>query len=117
MNRDTDSICRKLLETRGPREVSEWINEGDNTLGELDRAKSLSLADEIYKAGAAHVYAIEIEEHPEGSSTGKLIVELPDDLAARQRVLAWAGKIASQQGFGDDPDTDTGQRYVFSMLD
>ena len=86
-------------------------------MGELDREESLSLADEIYKAGAAHVYAIEIEEHPEGSCSGKLITELPDDAAARQRVLAWAGKVASQQGFGDDPDTDAGQRYVFSMLD
>jgi hypothetical protein len=106
---------QETLENRGPQQVRDWIRQENRTLGELGREESLSLADEIYKAGAAHVYAIEIDEYPEGSNTGKLIIELPDDAAARERVLAWAGVIAREQGF--DAESDIGQRYVFSMLD
>ena len=112
---DSDSICKEILETGGPQEVSKWIHEGNNTLGELGRDESLSLADAIYKAGVSHVYAIEIHKYERGSNTGKLIIELSDDAAARKRVFAWAAKIAHEQGF--DPDRDVGQRYVFSMLD
>ena len=60
-------------------------------------------------------YAIEIDEYERGNNTGKLIIELPDDAAARKRVFAWAGKIAREQGF--DPEREAGQRYVFVMLD
>jgi len=112
---DLDSFCRELLETGGPQEVSKWIHEGKNTLGELGRDESISLADGIYKAGAPHVYAVEIDEYDQGENTGKLIIELSDDAAARKRAFAWAGKIAREQGF--DPECDVGQRYIFSMLD
>jgi hypothetical protein len=95
--------------------VSEWIRKENHTLGELGHDESVVLADAVYKAGAAHVYAVEIDEYEQGSNTGKLVVELPSNPADRKRVLGWAGKIAREQGF--DPETDVGQRYVFVMLD
>lgn len=81
----------------------------------LGRDESIALADAVYKAGAAHVYAIEIDEYDQHQNTGKLVIELPDDASARKRVFAWAGKIAREQGF--DPEREAGQRYVFVMLD
>ena len=89
---DSDSFCRELLETGGPQEVDKWIHEGKNTLGELGRDESISLADGIYKAVAPHVYAVEIE------NTGKLIIELSDDAAARKRAFRLGWQNCSRAG-------------------
>ncbi len=62
------------------------------------------------------VFAVEIEKYPGGmENTGKLVIELPVDPAARTSVFDWAAAIARESGF--DGDIDVGQRYLFVMLD
>jgi hypothetical protein len=111
-----DPFCKKLLAEKNPRELSEWLRDKSHTLGELPNDESSSLlAEELYAAGAAHVYGVEIHIYPGGENTGKLVIELPLDASARKKVLDWAAKIAHQQGF--DAYSDVGQQYVFVMLD
>ena len=112
-----DPFCKKLLAEGNPAELRDWLKSGSNTLGELTtNAESLKLANEIYQAGAIHVYAIEIDKYPHGSeNTGKLVIELPKDNGSRNKVINWAARIAHDQGF--DAYSDVGQQYIFVMLD
>jgi hypothetical protein len=80
------------------------------------REESIAVIQEIYDAGAEEVLAVEIDDYPdEGQNTGKPVIKLPDDAAARQRVFAWTAKVAESQGF--NAEQDSGQSYLFVMLD
>lgn len=117
-------FIRKRLEDQNSKksEALSWLEggEGRNTLGELPTAdESVELVREVYKAGAEKVLAIEIHEYdePDGvyGNTGKLILRLPSEPAARQRVFEWCAKQAEMQGF--DGPRDEGQTHVFVALD
>jgi hypothetical protein len=116
------SFCETLISKPDAKEAREWLQSARKrrfTLGELDSTqKSLALVEKAYASGAVRVTAVEIVEYPEmggGQNTGKLVIELPDAGSNRAKVLAWASKIAEEQGF--DALSDTGERYVFVMLD
>ncbi|MHC4333566.1 MAG: hypothetical protein ACYSUP_02735 [Planctomycetota bacterium] len=117
----SDEFVQRFLGDPNSREVLNWLrasSEDDfRSLGELETTdESITLVQEIYEAGAVYVLAVEIDEYPEGQNTGKLVIKLPeDDADARKRVFAWAGNVAQQQGF--DPEQDSGQSYLFVMLD
>jgi hypothetical protein len=99
-------------------EALGWLKESgtNNTLGELGTTgESIALVQAAYEAGALEVLAIEIDGYGDFENTGKLIVKLPTEKGARNRVLHWCGRIAVEQGF--DPEEDTGQTHVFVMLD
>jgi hypothetical protein len=121
-----DSWCESLISAPNAKEAREWIQTGRKpgfalvTLGELDSTEeSLAIVEKAYAAGAVRVTAVEIADYPDImgglQNTGHLVVTLPDAPSERAEVLAWAGEIAEEQGF--DAETDTGQRYVFIMLD
>jgi hypothetical protein len=117
-----DEFVQQFLGAPDTREVLEWLRskpEGElcRSLGESGSTEdSIALAQEIYDAGAVEVLAVEIDDYEgEGQNTGRLVIKLPDEPDARKRVFAWAGAIAESHGF--DPDIDTGQCYIFSMLD
>src|SRR5689334_4621493 len=97
---DNDFIQR-LLNDSPRRELMKWLRSGGgNTLGELEtNAESLALAEEAYATGAATIYAVEIDQYPEGENTGKLVIELPQDASLRQSVFDWAAKVAESMGF------------------
>jgi hypothetical protein len=118
----SDEFCQQFLDDPNTREVLEWLRskpEGElfRSLGESGSTEdSIALAQEIYDAGAVEVLAVEIDDYEEdGQNTGKLVIKLPDQADARKRVFAWANANSESQGF--DPEIDTGQRYLFSMLD
>lgn len=116
------SFCETLISKPDAKEARQWLQSGRKrrfTLGELDSTEeSLAFVEKVYAAGAARVTAVEICEYPEmggGQNTGKLVITLSDDPSERAEVLALAGEIAEEQGF--DAPSDTGERYVFVMLD
>lgn len=122
----SDEFCQQFLGDPNTREVLAWLRgkpEGElfRTLGELGSTEeSIALAQEIYDAGAVEVLAVEIDDYDEdddggGQNTGKLVVKLPDQPNARKRVFAWVN--ANSQSHGFDPEPDTGQNYLFTMLD
>ena len=121
MSRD---FIRERLEDQDSKksEALSWLEAGDgkNTLGELPTSdESVELVREVYEAGAEEVLAIEIDEYDEQDgiygNTGKLILRLPSEAAARQRVFEWCAKQAEKQGF--DGPKDEGQTHVFVSLD
>jgi hypothetical protein len=120
------NFCENLISAPNAKEAREWLQTGRGrgfalvTLGELDSTEdSLVLVEKAYAAGAVRVTAVEIDDYPDlmggCQNTGKLVVTLPDAPSKRAKVLAWASEIAEEQGF--DALTDTGERYVFVMLD
>jgi hypothetical protein len=113
-----DFIDARLNDPKSKKaEALKWLTEsGENTLGELGTTEeSIDLVQAAYDAGAEEVLAIEIDQYGENENTGKLLVKLPSEKEARKRVFAWCGTQAEAQGF--DAEEDTGQTYVFVMLD
>jgi hypothetical protein len=109
-----------LLAQPNSSEVIEWLRggkPGGRTLGELPTTDdSVVLAEELYSLGADRVTAVEIDRYETGDeNTGKLVISLPLCGAARARIFNWSATNARQLGF--DPDQDTGQKYLFIMLD
>lgn len=117
----SDEFCQQFLSAPDTREVLEWLQSAPvgefRSLGESGSTEdSIALAQEIYDAGAVEVLAVEIDDYEgEGQNTGKLVIKLPSGSEKRKPVLAWAGAIAESHGF--DAERDTGQAYVFVMLD
>lgn len=116
-----DMFCLELLARGVHHEALGWlrIGGGKNTLGELpDAESSLALVEAVHSAGALHVEAVEIDDYPQmggRQNTGKLVVTLPSDPAARLRVFGWSAPIAAS--LGSDPECDSGQQYLFVALD
>ena len=116
-----EKFIEKLLGKPNKAEALSWLSEASHesfrSVGELESNEvSLNLIQEIYKAGAVEVIAVEIDKYPDGGeNTGKLVIEMPQQAEARKRVLEWCNKVGEDQGF--DPSEDYGQRFEFVMLD
>lgn len=100
-------------------EALEWLRAGSpdsfRNLGEMEAEESIEFVERLYDLGAEKVLAVEIDEYPEGANTGHLLVHLPVDDAARERLFAFEREHATSHGF--DGTTDEGQEYIYLKLD
>lgn len=113
-----DEFCLNLINNTNSAEVLPWLRDGNKprSLGVIGSTKeSIEFVEEAFEAGAVQVFAVEIDDEDDFENTGKLCIELPDNLLLRTKILDWTGKIAAEQGYEQEPDV--GQRYVFVMLD
>lgn len=115
-----DEFVSRFLGAPDTQEAQAWLQAASaddfRSLGEDESTEeSLALVRELYAAGAEEVLAVEIEEYDEGQNTGKIVIKLPRDADSRAAVLVIANDLIQSQGF--DPEVDTGQSYVFVMLD
>jgi hypothetical protein len=128
MSQDPDElVIRKFLGDPKKTEILAWLkgagSNDERTLGEMDAEASVALAEEAYRAGASEVLAVDIvefvREYVDGDvrvqNTGKLIIALPDDPAARKKIFRWQAKQVRSLGF--EGSKDFGQRHLFVMLD
>lgn len=115
-----DFIRQRLEDADSKKaEALTWLasSNGNNTLGEfLTTDESIGLIRNAYASGAEEVLAIEIDEYDDGhENTGKLLVKLPLEPAARRRVLQWCAEQAEGRGF--EAEKDEGQTHAFVALD
>jgi hypothetical protein len=109
-----------LLNSDGSKEALRWLQNGrpdSRMLGELPTTvASIALVQELYALGATRVTASNIQTYDTGEeNTGRLIVSLPKEPNARERVFEWCAEWAEQLGF--EPERDVGQEHIFVMLD
>lgn len=109
-----------LIDPSRSKEALAWLLGGkpdSRSLGELPTTDaSIHMVKELYSIGATTVTAVNIDNYDSGEeNTGKLLVSLPEDSAARAKVLDWCAEWAEQLGF--EPECDVGQERVFVMLD
>lgn len=113
-----DLLPRRLLQGENSREALEWLKEDRaRSLGEGGRhRKSLNTVVKLYDLGAKCVHAVGVIRYEGGEeNAGNLVVELPDDEAARSALLDYGGKIARSLGF--TRDEDVGQKYMLLAFD
>ena len=123
-----ETLVQRFLSDPAKVEVLAWLNgagpDEERTLGELPtKEESIALAEEIYNAGAREVLTVDMKEyvksHIDGKirckNAGKLLIALPEEPRARKQVFRWQVKQARSLGFEGLPDT--GQKYLFVMLD
>jgi hypothetical protein len=105
---EEDPLAEKLLAAPGTREVLEWLRESSatRTLGELPTPQaSIEIAKEIYDLGASKATAVKIDGYPDWQeNTGKLVISLPKEKAARKKLFGWAADRAEEQGYDPEPD-------------
>jgi len=113
----SDDVYVQNVLQKDPRkqEALAWLKLSDGkerTIGDgnQDATASLHLVQDLYQHGAVEVTAIDIDVDTHMETTSTLIVKLPDEAAARKRVLQSEAKVARLGGF--DPVPDEGQRYV-----
>ena len=117
-----DELFHQLLKqflASNKAEALSWLRGGSDTsvrnLGEMEAEESIRFVQHLYDLGAETVLAGEIHEYPDGANSGNLLVQLPSDDAARERLFAFERDHAESHGFDATPDE--GQEYVYLKLD
>ncbi len=99
-------------------EALEWLRAGSDTsfrnLGEMEAEELIEFVERLYDLGAEKVLAVEIDQYPEGANTGHLLVQLPSDGDAREKLFAFEREHAESHGFDGTPDE--GQEYIYLKL-
>ena len=99
----------------GAYEALDWLR-GDahqaSTIGEFGFIESLGAVRRGYAAGAKriHVYEVFCRRDTGLPFSHRLLVELPAEQVARERIFAWARSLES------DPDDDRGQEFLALRL-
>ncbi len=117
-----DQLIARLLRDSAKMEAGEWIEGGGDeqsrSVGSCKtKQDSLSLIQEIYRAGAVKVLAVKIQRRPKGlcEHAGKLVVELPQDSNRREAIFEWCKKQGESLGYS--PEIDQGESHLFLLLD
>lgn len=113
----SDEEIKKVMERGKSAEALAWAHEADGTdelrtIHELNNELSLQIIKDLYDLGAVKVTAAEIDSDPDfGETTNVLIVELPEDAAARRQLFQYESKHSGGLGFVGT--ADKGQKYLF----
>ncbi len=105
----------KRILSDGAYEALDWLR-GDthqaSTIGEFGFVESLGSMRRGYAAGAKriHVYEVYCRMDTGLPFSHRLLVELPAEQPARERIFAWARSLESE------PDDDRGQEFLALRL-
>jgi len=117
-----DQLIARLLKDSAKMEAGEWIESGGDEQGRTigsckTKQDSLNLIQEIYRAGAVKVIAVNIQRRPKssGEHVGKLVVELPQDSNRRKTIFEWCKGQGESLGYS--PEIDQGESHLFLLLD
>jgi hypothetical protein len=114
--RNHDAFCRELMAADTCADAQEWIKDPKTNLGEMDRRGSQRLVQRWVALGALRIMACKIDSYgDEGQNTGHLVIELPKEVGAREKLFKALARQAESQGFDGDPDD--GQQYMYLKLD
>ena len=103
-----DEFIKKFMRQPNRGEARQWLRGDENrNIGELTHDDSVEFIEEGYRAGAAKIIAVEIEDE----TTNCLIVELPPGGSKRERVFEWNSEFAQKTGW--NPYDDWGQNEIF----
>jgi len=94
-------------------EAREWLKaDPQHTIYNLNE-KSAATVESVYEMGATKVSAAVSGDGAGGPIKTQLVIELPQDPAARAKLFEWAATTIKQYG-GDDetPPHDVGQKYM-----
>ena len=107
-----NEFINKFLRQPNRGEARQWLKGDENRfIGEMTHEDSVEFVEEGYKAGAAKIIAVEIEDE----TTNCLVFELPPAGRKRERVFDWNSEYAHKAGF--DPYDDWGQNELFVFFD
>jgi hypothetical protein len=99
-------------------EAREWCSpEAKTHVGwKVSRADMLKMVEALYAAGATKVWISDIHEMNGGEVAAGVIVQLPDDPAARKRVFEYDANWRKEVE-DEEKNPDMGQKYIVYSLD
>lgn len=103
-----DAFARAGITTGRFEEARAYLSRPSNRFAGLTRAQLDTLVAGVERAGASHLWVVDIATDADVSSARSLVIELPDDATAR-RTIFW--RHAREATHGAVPE-DTGQRYL-----
>lgn len=122
---DLEQALADQLPSDGP-EARAWLASSPSPGGLAgnrfaNSTEALAFVDQLYALGAVKVFVDGIYQEPDASqrSAGpyadSLVIILPDDTAARQKLFALAAAEAEREGF--KPERDRGQSKLLLWWD
>jgi hypothetical protein len=119
-----DEWCQRRINRKPSADAKVWLADQRvaRSIGGLGPSASVGFVSRLHGDGACRVVAIDIRTHRgrpglgEASETAEgVVIELPGDRDARQRLFAREAEAAAEQGF--DPTPDEGQNFLFLKVD
>lgn len=96
-------------------EAREWMKQPKHVFFKADPKQVAQFVEDFYGAGATQVLIADIEEHDGVQYGESLLVVLPKDPAARDKLFQVEAR--ADTAFEDDPVSDQGQKYLYNGLD
>jgi len=115
-----DERCALEIKASDAKEALSWLEKGargKRELGEMGRGEALQFVRKLYKLGAMKVWAVRLEQDPDGfESTRRLVVVLPKDPTDRGRMYEACSDQARPFMMIGTPAILIGQRYMAVSL-
>ncbi len=96
-------------------EARQWLRAPSHAVFKGDKQAVIKFVDEVYTAGAVTVYVTGIETLGGSEVTETMLLVLPKDSAARNKVFEVSNRFG--ETIQNDPEKDVGQRYLSFVLD
>jgi len=114
--KELDASAGETLKEEGATEARAWLAEqADGVVFNLGKDKTKPTIEKLYQMGAKTVTVSGFADGGRQTAT-VLVIELPDDLAARKKLFAWDNetqKKLAEEGDDDyEPAKDVGQKYL-----
>jgi hypothetical protein len=105
----------EIMASSARQEARKWIKEPKHLFFKSDSKTVGQFVEDFYNAGAAQVLIADLEDHEGNQYAGSILVVLPTDGAAREKVFDVG--MRADIVFGQDPVIDRGQRYLYYTPD
>jgi hypothetical protein len=111
-HRRLESWQREGIDPGDYADASAWLGATDHSLPGMSKDAGLALLGRMRQAGARDIYVIRVRMIAGGHLAGGLLVELPDDAAARHTLLEQTARLLP----GATAETDHGQRFAVASF-
>lgn len=111
-----------LLALKNGPEAREWLRNNRHPAALASNrfastAEALNFVESLYQEGAVQVVvspqAIRAEPEAHGSYADALVIKLPDDAPAKEKVIAIGKKEAAREGMELGPEADQGLLFLW----
>jgi hypothetical protein len=106
-----DKHGEEIMASPTKQEARQWLKGSKHLFFKSDSKTVGQFVEDFYNAGAKQVLIADLEEHEGNQYAGSILVVLPDEDSAREKVFDVG--MRADIVFGQDPVIDRGQKYLY----
>jgi hypothetical protein len=112
---EADRLAEDHLDRADHHEARGWLADPSHGVGSGGKERVVAVVEELYRQGARDVRVTDVETRDGKPLARSLVVVLPDDRAARARILGAVGEF--RRARGQAPVPDAGQRHLLLTVE